>query len=252
MEEKALDLSTKQFLFPAMHPEGRPFVLVCLALAVLVAVGVYALCCVKYPGRYSWAVLVASVTPFLVLAYGVSLFFRNPERVPPADPSAILSPADGIVSLITRVPLPEELNEPDRREVWRISVFMSVLNVHVNRMPYSGKILKKCYVPGKFFNASLDKASKDNERMLYLVGLKEGRKLGVVQIAGLIARRIVSFVGEGQTLNRAERFGLIRFGSRLDIYLPAGVEPAVRLGQIMIAGESVLARMERVSQEETK
>jgi phosphatidylserine decarboxylase len=120
---------------------------------------------------------------------------------------------------------------------------MSVFNVHVNRMPTAGEILKKEYIPGKFFNASLDKASKDNERCNYLVKAENGQVYAVTQIAGLVARRIVPQVEEGQKLERIERFGLIRFGSRLDVYLPVGSRPEVRVGQIMVAGETVLGHL---------
>jgi phosphatidylserine decarboxylase len=196
------------------------------------------------------ATLSALVIPLLLLAYGVFLFFRDPERYPPSDPKAVLSPADGRICLIQEVPLPEELKpEETGIEEWnaktfmRVSVFMSVFNVHVNRMPTAGTIVKKAYVPGKYLNASLDKASKDNERCAYMVETADGTRYGVVQIAGLVARRIVPFVEEGAVLGQAERFGLIRFGSRLDVYLPAGVKPEVRLGQIMVAGETVLGHL---------
>lgn len=230
MDKPNLDFSTKRFLCPPMHPEGFRFVLAALALA----------------GILSW-VWWPLVIPGLALTYGVYLFFRNPDRVPPADPAALVSPADGLASLIERVPFPEELAAagPAAAEetVWRVSVFMSVLNAHVNRAPAAGVVEKRVYVPGKFFNASMDKASKDNERMLYLLRMGDGRRIAFVQIAGLIARRIVSFAEEGRPLERAERFGLIRFGSRVDVYLPPGVEPCVGLGQVMVAGETVIARL---------
>jgi len=180
---------------------------------------------------------------FLALAYAVALFFRDPERYPPPDPAAILSPADGYVCLVQQVPVPAELSPASPDPVWRVSVFMTVLDIHVNRMPVAATIVKKHYIPGKFFNASLDKASKDNERMLYLLRTADAREIAVVQIAGLVARRIVPFVGEGDTLARGERFGLIRFGSRLDVYLPPGVVPAVSVGQTMVAGETPLATL---------
>jgi phosphatidylserine decarboxylase len=188
------------------------------------------------------------VWPGLLLTYGVFLFFRDPERVPPADPQAVVSPADGIVCLLAHVPLPAGLLEGaggprPATPVWRVSVFMSVLDVHVNRMPAGGTVTRACCIPGKFFNASLDKASEGNERMLYLMRTGDGQTLAFVQIAGLIARRIVPFVKEGQSLARAERFGLIRFGSRVDVYLPPGVEPGVQVGQLMVAGETPIARL---------
>ena len=137
-----------------------------------------------------------------------------------------------------------DLEETVGRKYWRVSVFMSVFNVHVNRMPTAGEILEKEYVAaGRFLNASLDKASKENERCNYLVRAENGQIYGVVQIAGLVARRIVPQVEKGQKLGRTERFGLIRFGSRLDVYLPEGVKPEVRVGQTMVAGETVLGRL---------
>lgn len=208
-----------------MHPEGVRFVFIAAAVAVAAA-------------AYRLPLGIAG----LLLAYGVYLFFRDPERVQPSDPSLVVSPADGVVCLLTQTPVPSELSAADT-PVWRVSVFMSVLNVHVNRMPAAGTIDKTHYIPGKFLNASLDKASTDNERHLYLMRTEKGQPLAFVQIAGLIARRIVCFVNEGQTLARGERFGLIRFGSRVDVYLPPGVEPCVQLGQIMVAGETPVARL---------
>ena len=220
-----VDLSCKRFLFPPMHPEGRRFVAIAALLALL--------------GTVLWQPLGV---PGLLLTLGVYLFFRDPERVTPADPRAVVSPADGIVCLIAQTPIPAVLGA-ENTPVWRVSVFMSVLDVHINRMPAAGAILKTHYIPGKFFNASLDKASEDNERHLYLMRTDGGQTLAFVQIAGLIARRILCLVREGQTLALGERFGLIRFGSRVDVYLPPGVEPAVRVGQIMVAGETPIARL---------
>ena len=167
-------------------------------------------------------------------------FFRDPERVTPARPGLIVSPADGIVSLIEPAVPPAELGLPDA-PLTRVSVFMSVFNCHVNRAPVAGRVTRVAYRPGKFLNASLDKASADNERNGIVIEMEDGRALPVVQIAGLVARRIVCFTGEGAALARGERFGLIRFGSRLDVYLPEGVVPLVRVGQTMVAGETVIA-----------
>ncbi len=240
METKP-DFSNSAYLFPHINREGVPFGVAALCVAAIVA-GLAAF--------LHSATLSALVIPLLLLAYGVFLFFRDPERYPPSDPKAVLSPADGRICLIQEVPLPEELKpEETGIEEWnaktftRVSVFMSVFNVHVNRMPTAGTVVKKAYVPGKYLNASLDKASKDNERCAYMVETADGTRYGVVQIAGLVARRIVPFVEEGAVLGQAERFGLIRFGSRLDVYLPAGVKPEVRLGQIMVAGETVLGHL---------
>ncbi|MEP2681166.1 MAG: phosphatidylserine decarboxylase [Sulfitobacter sp.] len=167
-------------------------------------------------------------------------FFRDPERVTPDRPDLIVSPADGIVSLIEPAVPPAELGMPDV-PLTRVSVFMSVFNCHINRAPVAGKVQAVAYRPGKFFNASLDKASADNERNSLCIRMDDGRDLAVVQIAGLVARRIVCFVKSGDGLETGERFGLIRFGSRLDVYLPEGVDPMVRIGQTMVAGETVLA-----------
>jgi phosphatidylserine decarboxylase len=171
-------------------------------------------------------------------------FFRDPKRSVPQGRGLIVSPADGVVSLIERAVPPPELGVGSDA-LTRVSVFMSVFNCHVNRAPIAGRLLKMAYRPGKFFNASLDKASEDNERNSLLLEMADGRKLIVVQIAGLVARRIVPFVSEGQGLRTGERFGLIRFGSRLDVYLPDGVEPLVALGQTMVGGETVIAELDR-------
>lgn len=167
-------------------------------------------------------------------------FFRDPERVTPLREGLIISPADGIVSLIEPAVPPAELGMADT-PLTRVSVFMSVFNCHVNRAPIAGEITAISYRPGKFFNASLDKASVDNERNSLSIRMADGRSIAVVQIAGLVARRIVCFTEIGARVQTGERFGLIRFGSRLDVYLPEGVEPQVRIGQTMIAGETVIA-----------
>lgn len=167
-------------------------------------------------------------------------FFRDPERVPPERDGLIVSPADGIVSLIEPAVPPAELGMDDT-PLTRVSVFMNVFNCHVNRVPVSGEITAISYRPGKFLNASLDKASVDNERNSLAIRMADGRSVAVVQIAGLVARRIVCFTEIGARMQTGERFGLIRFGSRLDVYLPEGVTPQVRLGQTMVAGETVLA-----------
>lgn len=167
-------------------------------------------------------------------------FFRDPERVPPARDGVLVSPADGVVSLIEPAVPPEELGMGDTA-LTRVSVFMSVFNCHVNRTPVTGEITHIAYRAGKFLNASLDKASADNERNSLRIRMEDGREIAVVQIAGLVARRIVCFIEPGAQLQTGERFGLIRFGSRLDVYLPEGVDPQVRIGQTMVAGETVLA-----------
>ncbi len=206
-----------------MHPEGLRFV------------GIFA---------------VATLALFWVLPVlgwiGVGLtvwcyyFFRDPARTTPERAGLIISPADGVVSLIEKAVPPAELGMADA-PLTRVSVFMNVFNCHVNRMPIGGRIAAVAYRPGKFFNASLDKASADNERNSLAIEMADGRQIAVVQIAGLVARRIVCFVAPDAHLATGDRFGLIRFGSRVDVYLPDGVVPLVAVGQGMIAGETVLA-----------
>ncbi|MBQ0751626.1 MAG: phosphatidylserine decarboxylase [Roseovarius sp.] len=210
-----------------MHPEGRKFV----AIFALVTLGLFMV----------WDVLGWIGAGLTVWCY---YFFRDPERVTPERPGLIISPADGIVSLIEPVVPPAELGLPDT-PLTRVSVFMSVFNCHVNRAPVAGSVKTVAYRPGKFLNASLDKASEDNERNGVVIEMADGRLLPVVQIAGLVARRIVCFVKPGASVGRGERFGLIRFGSRLDVYLPQGVAPSVRVGQTMVAGETVIAELDQ-------
>lgn len=178
----------------------------------------------------------------LLLTAWVGYFFRDPQRVTPIDDSVIISPADGRISLIGSAVPPPELELGDK-PMMRVCVFMNVFNCHVNRAPIAGKIRKIAYKKGLFLNADLDKASEDNERNGLVIEGARGT-IGVVQIAGLVARRIVCWAMENTNTAAGERFGLIRFGSRLDVYLPEGARPAVALGQTMIAGETVLARFE--------
>ena len=172
-------------------------------------------------------------------------FFRDPERVTPMTEGLVISPADGRISAIENVIPPPELDLP-RETITRISIFMNVFDVHVNRSPISARITKLTYVPGLFVNAELDKASEDNERQALTLQTANGTQLGVVQIAGLIARRIVKFTSEGESLQVGQRFGLIRFGSRVDVYLPKGVAPLACLGQRAVAGETVLADLSQL------
>jgi len=170
-----------------------------------------------------------------------ALFFRDPPRVTPVGDRLLVAPADGKVSLVTNAVPPRELaSSLGERPLPRVSIFMSVFDCHVNRSPASGRIERMVYTPGKFINADLDKASEDNERNSLVIACG-GARIGVVQIAGLIARRIVPFVREGGVISGGERIGLIRFGSRVDVYLPAGVRPLVVEGQTAIAGETVIA-----------
>jgi phosphatidylserine decarboxylase len=166
-------------------------------------------------------------------------FFRDPPRVTPVAEGLVVSPADGRVSQISAVPPPRELALGDT-PMLRVSIFMSVFDCHVNRSPVAGRVERIVYRPGKFVSADLDKASEDNERNA-IVMTTAGVRVAVVQIAGLVARRIVRFVREGQELAAGERFGMIRFGSRLDVYLPPGATVLVAVGQTAVAGETVLA-----------
>jgi len=174
-----------------------------------------------------------------VLTVWCALFFRDPVRVTPVREGIVVAPADGRISMITQAIPPPELGLGDKA-LPRISIFMSVFNCHINRSPVAGRIDRIAYRPGVFINAELDKASEDNERNSLVIATPNGR-IGVIQIAGLVARRIVSFVKEGQSIGAGERFGLIRFGSRLDVYLPEGTKALVCEGQTAIAGETILA-----------
>jgi len=176
----------------------------------------------------------------LLFAVWCAWFFRDPKRVVPVRPGLVISPADGVVQTVEQAVPPAELGfGPEPRPVVR--VFMNVFNVHVNRVPADGTVARTAYRPGKFFDASLDKASEHNERVAVRLTLDDGRDIAFVQIAGLVARRISNGLKDGQKVKAGERFGLIRFGSRLDIYLPEGAKPLVAVGQTAIAGETVLA-----------
>ena len=176
----------------------------------------------------------------LVLTLWCVYFFRDPDRVTPDRQGLIVSPADGVVQSVEKALPPPELDMGET-PLDRIAVFMNVFDVHVNRVPCDGTITRLAYRPGKFFNASLDKASEFNERQSLRLTMADGRDMAFVQIAGLIARRILCDVAEGQTVKTGERFGMIRFGSRVDVYLPEGVEPLVSVGQRSVAGETVIA-----------
>lgn len=220
--------------WPAIHPEGRKFGLAAVGVALLVLV-------VFGWGWLGW--------PLLLLSVGIFAFFRDPERVVPQADGAIVSPADGMVSLIMQVEPPAEMRIDDgtgiaglpNGPVTRVSIFMSVFDVHINRAPIGGVVRRVVYIPGKFLNADIDKASEENERQHFLVERPDGLMIGFTQIAGLVARRIVPFVKPGDTVGVGQRVGLIRFGSRVDVYLPAGTDPKVLLGQRCVAGETILA-----------
>lgn len=178
----------------------------------------------------------------LVLTVWCVYFFRDPARVTPSREGLVISPADGVVQRIDTAPPPPEL-EMGTAPLPRVAVFMNVFDVHVNRSPADGKVTGKSYRPGKFLNASLDKASVDNERMSLKITTGDGRDIAFVQIAGLVARRILCDVNEGAALMAGQRYGMIRFGSRVDVYLPDGVAPLVCEGQRAVAGETVIADM---------
>ncbi len=206
-----------------VHRDGHKFIAIAAGLALVFL--------------YIWPPLG---WPLVIVALFIAYFFRDPTRVSPLREGLVVSPADGRVQLIETVTPPAEMGlGADPR--LRISIFLSVLDVHINRAPVAGRIKRSIYVPGAFLNAAVDKASEENERRAIIIERTDGTEFGVVQIAGLIARRIVTFKGEGASLGVGERFGLIRFGSRVDVYLPPGRTCLVSVGQTAIGGETVLA-----------
>jgi phosphatidylserine decarboxylase len=220
--------------WPAIHPEGRKFGLIAagVSLFVLLVLG--------------WELIG---WPLLLASAGVFAFFRDPERVVPQGDNLIIAPADGIVTAIEMREPPLELQIEDGSghaglpagAVTRVSIFLSIFDVHINRTPVGGTVRRVVYIPGRFISAELDKASDENERQHILVERTDGLRVGFTQIAGLVARRIVPFVKPGDILAKGQRVGLIRFGSRVDVYLPAGTDAAVMIGQRVIAGETVIA-----------
>ena len=207
------------------HPAGRPFILgglIAVMLGLLIG---------------PWLAWLGLLFTLFCL-----FFFRDPERVPPGRPSALVAPAAGRVVSVTPAVPPAELGLGAMPR-WRVSTFLSIINVHVNRIPADGIITRIAYRHGSFLSASLDKASDDNERNAVALRLSDGRELALVQIAGLIARRIVCDLREGDAVHAGQRFGIIRFGSRADLYLPEGVRPLVAVGQTMVGGETVIAEL---------
>ena len=220
--------SAVKWRVPDLHPEGRKYVLISAALTILI-----------------WVLIPILTWPFIGLTLWVALFFRDPIRVTPQGEGLIVAPADGLVTLIERVPVPREMAGPDGLgdlPMVRVSIFMSVFDVHINRTPIAGTIRQVVYISGKFLSADLDKASEENERQHIVVEGRDGQRVGFTQIAGLIARRIVPFVKPGDMVASGQRIGLIRFGSRVDVYLPEGSKCQVVLGQRSVAGETVLGR----------
>jgi phosphatidylserine decarboxylase len=228
--DSPLPTTTVKWRAPSIHPEGRKFVVGAAAITFFAFL--------LHLQVLDW-VLVG-------LTLWIAAFFRDPIRTTPLGDKLIIAPADGLVTMIARVAPPPELRGLDGLadgDCTRVSIFMSVFDVHINRAPITGRVRRIAYVPGKFLNADLDKASEDNERQHFLIENAEGLKVGMTQIAGLVARRILSFVREGDLVEAGQRIGLIRFGSRVDVYLPAGTSPKVLLGQQAIAGETVLAEV---------
>src|SRR3954447_19162983 len=225
-----LPTTTVKWRYPSVHPEGRKFAVGAGAITLFAFL--------MHFGFLAW-ILVG-------LTIWVAAFFRDPVRTTPKSEKYIIAPADGLVTMIAKVPPPAELRGGEGLadgDYTRVSIFMSVFDVHINRSPISGRVKRIAYVPGKFLNADLDKASEDNERQHFLVESSDGLRIGFTQIAGLVARRILSFVREGDMVDAGQRVGLIRFGSRVDVYLPAGTSPRVLLGRRSIAGETVLAEV---------
>lgn len=226
LDPPEIGTTTIKWRFPAMHPEGRRYVIIA-AVATLLSLVI-------------WKVLF---WPLAFLTLGVAAFFRDPIRVTPRDDSLVIAPADGLVTMIQPVVPPVELDILGTAPLIRVSIFMSVFDVHVNRTPIQGIIRRVVYISGKFLNADLDKASDENERQHLVVEGKDGRLIGFTQIAGLVARRIVAFVKEGDMVAPGQRIGLIRFGSRVDVFLPADTACQVILGQRTIAGETIIGRI---------
>lgn len=230
LDKPPVGTTTVKWRFPEMHPEGRKYVLIALAVTLLC----------------TWLISNVLFWPLLGVTAWVVTFFRDPVRVTPQGDGLIVAPADGLITMIERVPVPRELageNGLGDAPLVRVSIFMSVFDVHINRTPVAGTIRQVVYISGKFLNADLDKASEENERQHIVVEGKDGRRIGFTQIAGLVARRILGFVKPGDMVAAGQRVGLIRFGSRVDVFLPDDVACQVCLGQRSIAGETVLGRV---------
>jgi phosphatidylserine decarboxylase len=229
LEKPDLVTTNVRYRMPSVHPEGRKFVVIAAVATALLAF-------------LTWETLA---WPMAGITLWVASFFRDPIRTTPKGEGLIIAPADGMITMIAQVPPPRELVGEDglaADPITRVSIFMSVFDVHINRAPIGGEIKRVVYISGKFLNADLDKASEENERQHILVEGREGLRIGFTQIAGLVARRIVPWVKPGDFVAAGQRVGLIRFGSRVDVFLPAGTTPQVLLGQRTIAGETIIAR----------
>jgi phosphatidylserine decarboxylase len=231
LEKPDLVTTNVRYRMPAVHPEGRKFVVIAVAIALIF-----------------WFVIDWDWLGWIMagISLWVAAFFRDPIRTTPKGEGLVIAPADGMVTMIASVPPPRELAGEDGlgdAPMTRVSIFMSVFYDHINRSPVAGEIKRVAYIAGKFLNADLDKASEDNERQHFMVEAADGTRIGFTQIAGLVARRIVPWVKAGDYVTAGQRVGLIRFGSRVDVYLPAGTASRVLLGQRTIAGETVVAKL---------
>ncbi len=227
LEKPPVATTNVKWRFPSVHPEGRKYVLIAVGLTLLLT---------TVSNVLFW--------PMVGVSIWVASFFRDPIRTTPQEDGLVVAPADGLITMIERVAVPREIvSDLGEAPMVRVSIFMSVFDVHINRTPIAGTIRQVVYISGKFLNADLDKASEENERQHIVVEGRDGRRIGFTQIAGLVARRIVGFVKPGDMVAVGQRIGLIRFGSRVDVFLPDDVVPQVALGQRSIAGETVLGRV---------
>ena len=231
LEKPDLVTTNVRYRMPSVHPEGRKFVVIAAAIALLFF----------WVVDWDWLGWIMTGVSLWVAA-----FFRDPIRTTPKGEGLIVAPADGMVTMITSVAPPRELQGEDAlgdEPVVRVSIFMSVFDVHINLTPIAGVVTRVAYIAGKFLNADLDKASEDNERQHILVVGDDGTRVGFTQIAGLVARRIVPWVKPGDRVATGQRVGLIRFGSRVDVYLPPDTAPQLLLGQRTVAGETIVAKV---------
>jgi len=230
LEKPEVGTTNVRYRLPSIHKEGYKYVAIAAALALFFMIFV--------SDEIGWLLVIVTLW--------VVSFFRDPIRTTPKGDRLVISPADGLITMIAEVPVPRELAGDDALGsgmVTRVSIFMSVFDVHINRTPIGGTIKRVVYISGKFLNADLDKASEENERQHILVESRDGLRIGFTQIAGLVARRILPFVKPGDIVATGQRVGLIRFGSRVDVFLPAGTAPKVLLGQRALAGETIIAEV---------